>query len=154
MDTFNIDNLYEEIPEFNKFDVLQDYLDDKKNPNDQNKNKFMEKYNFYVKNIHHHKKNDDVTCDFCGDPTEQIKDNFYCLDCGKVNTQLIHEKDIINSSNKNKKNSQSNELKKFKDWIKKYIHDHVPIGKQNITPANYDFLTSKFLMIKKLRGTL
>ena len=150
MDNFNIDNFYEEIPEFNKFDVLQDYLDYKKNPNDQNKNKFMEKYNFYVKNIHHHKKNDNVTCDFCEGPTEQIKNNLHFIDCDAINTQLIHEKDIINSSNKNKKNSQSNELKKFNDWIKKYIHDHVPIGKQNITPDNYDFLASKFLNIKKL----
>ena len=30
MDNFNIDNLYEETPEMNKFDVLQDYLDYKK----------------------------------------------------------------------------------------------------------------------------
>ena len=103
MDTFNIDNFYEEIPDINKFDVLQNYLEYKKNPNDQNKNKFMEKYNFCVQNIHHYKKNDNVTCDFCGGPTEQINDNFHCLDCGAINTQLIHDKDIINSSNKNKK---------------------------------------------------
>ena len=101
MDTFNIDNLYDEIPEFNKFDVLQDYLDYKKYPNDQNKNKFMKKYSFYVKNIHYHKKNDDVTYDFCGGSTEKINDNFHCLDCDAINTPLIHEKDIINSNNKN-----------------------------------------------------
>ena len=150
MDTFNIDNLYDDIPDLNKFDVLQDYLDYKKNPNDLNKKKFMKKYNFYVKNDyhHHHKKNDNITCDFCGGPTEQIKDNFHCLDCGAVNTQLIHEKDI--NRNTNKKNSQSTEIKKFNDWIKNYIHNHVPIGKQNLSHVNYDFLTSKFLMIKRI----
>ena len=149
MDTFNIDNLYEEIPDLSKFDVLQDYLNYKKNTNDQNKEKFIKKYNFYVKNIYNYKKkNDNITCDFCGGPTEQIKDNFHCLDCGAITTQLIHERDINNTTNKNKKNSQPNDMKKFNDWIKKYIHEHVPIGKQNITPANYDFLTSKFLMIK------